>query len=197
VRRFHLRWDKATEAAHLLESSAIGSYRWLGGPSLSGSEMATVTVTQWGFFARVRFYNPFRDLFASSFIFKLNFSPDIILVEEFGGREIEEPMATPSRATFLFYLFLNPKDCDALVGDLEERYKLIFKKFSKGKADFWYWSQAIRSTVPIAWPWLKKLVLKPVAWFSGWLVAHGLLNDGSLLEFVKNMLAEWTKRVRG
>lgn len=104
----------------------------------------------------------------------------------------------PSRnAEYLFYLFLDPKDCDALVGDLDERYKLIFEKFGKGKADFWYWSQAIRSTGPIVWAWFKKLVMKPVLWLSSSLIAHGLLKDGLLLEFAKNVLAELVKRVRG
>ncbi len=30
-----------------------------------------------------------------------------------------------SNAEFLFYLFLDAKNCDALVGDLEERYKIV------------------------------------------------------------------------
>lgn len=100
-------------------------------------------------------------------------------------------------AEYLFYFFLDAKTCDALVGDLDQRYKLIRKKFGKGKANFWYWSQALRSTGPIAWQWFKKLMLKPVLWVSSWLVAHGLLNDGSALEFVNHFLAELTKRIRG
>ena len=100
-------------------------------------------------------------------------------------------------AEFLFYLFMSPKDCDALVGDLEERYKLIHKKFGARRANFWYWSQAIRSVGPIAWQWFKQLVLKPVLAVATWLLTHDLLKDGSLLEWVKNICAELTKRIRG
>jgi hypothetical protein len=94
----------------------------------------------------------------------------------------------PLNAEFLFYLFLDTKTCDGLVGDLEERYKLIFQNFGKGRADFWYWSMAIRSTGPIAWAWFKKLVMKPVLWVSSSLITHGLL---------KGLVAELVKRVRG
>jgi hypothetical protein len=62
----------------------------------------------------------------------------------------------PINAEFLFYLFLPSQKCDALVGDLEERYKLIHKKFGARHANFWYWSMAIRSVWPIFWAWTKK-----------------------------------------
>src|SRR5262249_53715933 len=71
-------------------------------------------------------------------------------------------LGPPSVVQFLFYLFLDPQNCDALVGDLEERYRLIRKKFGKRKADFWYWTQAIHSVCPVAWRWCKNLVMKPV-----------------------------------
>ncbi len=58
---------------------------------------------------------------------------------------------TPKGAEFLFYLFLDPQNCDALVGDLEERHKLIRKKFGQRRANFWYWTQALRSVGPIVW----------------------------------------------
>jgi hypothetical protein len=98
----------------------------------------------------------------------------------------------PRSAEFLFYLFLDAKNCDAIVGDLEERYKLIYKKFGKGKADFWYWSQAIRSVGPIVWVWAKKLVMKPVVAAITWAAANHLLKDGSWLV----MIAEVWKRIR-
>jgi hypothetical protein len=66
--------------------------------------------------------------------------------------------APPVNAQFLFYLFLDAKNCDALVGDLEERYKLIFKKFGASRANFWYWTQAIRSVGPIVWKWTKAVM---------------------------------------
>jgi hypothetical protein len=64
----------------------------------------------------------------------------------------------PLNAEFLFYIFLDPKNCDALVGDLEERYGLIRKKFGASRANFWYWTQTIRSVGPIASAWLKNVL---------------------------------------
>jgi hypothetical protein len=64
----------------------------------------------------------------------------------------------PLNATFLLYLFYDAKNCDALVGDLEERYKLIRKKFGARRANFWYWVQVITSVGPIVWAASKKLV---------------------------------------
>lgn len=66
--------------------------------------------------------------------------------------------AAPINAEFLFYLFLDAQNCDAIVGDLEERYRIIGRKFGKRRADFWYWTQAIRSVGPIAWAALQRLV---------------------------------------
>ena len=42
-------------------------------------------------------------------------------------------------------------------GDLEERYRIIRRKFGTRRAAFWYWTQAIRSVGPIAWLAIKKL----------------------------------------
>ena len=102
----------------------------------------------------------------------------------------------PRNAEFLFYLFLDAERCDALAGDLEERHKLIRRKFGVRRANFWYWTQAIRSVGPIACAWIKKAALKPVLAISTWLLTHGLL-DGSLHEWVKNIFAGLTKRIRG
>jgi hypothetical protein len=67
----------------------------------------------------------------------------------------------PINAEFLLYLFMSPENCDAFVGDLEERYRLIKCKFGARRANIWYRTQAIRSVWPIAWAWAKKATLKP------------------------------------
>ena len=64
----------------------------------------------------------------------------------------------PVNAEFLFYLFLDSKLCDALVGDLEERYQLIHEKFGARRANLWYWVQVMTSVGPIAWAATKKLL---------------------------------------
>jgi hypothetical protein len=98
----------------------------------------------------------------------------------------------PLNAEFLFYIFLETQNCDALVGDLEERYRLIFKKFGARKANFWYWTQAIRSVGPIVWAWAKKAAAKPVFDVIAWAVAKGLVGHDSWLV----SLAEMWKRIR-
>ena len=98
----------------------------------------------------------------------------------------------PLAAQFLFYYFLDAQNCDALVGDLEERYRIIRKKFGTGRANFWYWSQAIRSVGPIVWAWGKKVALKPVIGVVAWAVARGLVDHDSWLV----ALVEMWKRIR-
>lgn len=102
---------------------------------------------------------------------------------------IEHP---PRTAEFLFYLFLDAKNCDALVGDLEERYKIIHQTFGARRANFSYWTQAIRSVGPIAWAWAKRMLLKPVIGVIGWALARGLVGHDSWLTAVVEIL----KRIR-
>jgi hypothetical protein len=98
----------------------------------------------------------------------------------------------PRNAEFLFYIFMTPANCDALVGDLEERYKLIYKKFGRRRANLWYWTQTVTSLGPIVWAWSKKVSMKPVLAVLGWAVAKGLIgHDGWLAALV-----ELLKKVR-
>jgi hypothetical protein len=98
----------------------------------------------------------------------------------------------PLNAKYLFYLFLDAKNCDALVGDLEERHRLMRKKFGARRANFWYWTQALTSVGPIVWAWGKKIVMKPVVAAITWAAAKHLLSDGSWLL----MITEMWKRIR-
>ena len=100
--------------------------------------------------------------------------------------------AAPINAEFLFYLFLDAKNCDAIVGDLVERCKLIHKKFGARRASFWYRTQAIRSVGPIVWAWGKKIALKPVIGVVAWAVAKRLVTYDSWLA----ALVEIWKRIR-
>jgi hypothetical protein len=63
----------------------------------------------------------------------------------------------PINAEFLFYLFMTPQNCDAIVGDFEERYKIIYGKFGRRRANFWYWLQVVISLRPIIATAMKKL----------------------------------------
>jgi hypothetical protein len=108
------------------------------------------------------------------------------------GKRSTSSTTPPQNASFLFYLFTTPKNCDALVGDLEERYKLIHKRFGRRRANFWYWTQVLTSVGPIAWAWAKKVIMKPAIAFAGWAVARGLVGHDSWLA----ALVELWKKVR-
>jgi len=109
-----------------------------------------------------------------------------------GTSRLRSGVCPPLNAEFLFYLFLDAKNCDALVGDLEERYRVIRRKFGSRRANFWYWTQAIRSVGPVAWAWVKNVVMKPIIGVIGWAVAKGLLAHDSWLA----ALAEVWRRIR-
>ena len=70
----------------------------------------------------------------------------------------------PIDAKYLFHIFLNRQNCDALVGDLEERYRLIRKQFGQRRADLWYWIQTMRSVEPIMWRAIRKLSGLAMLW---------------------------------
>jgi hypothetical protein len=70
------------------------------------------------------------------------------------GTDIKPPL----NAEFLLYLLMTPQNCDALVGDLEERYRTIRKRFGARRANFWYWVQVFTSVGPIIWAATKRLL---------------------------------------
>jgi hypothetical protein len=43
-------------------------------------------------------------------------------------RQSNEKRNPPLNAVFLFYLFMTRQNCDAIVGDLEERYRIISRE---------------------------------------------------------------------
>ncbi len=98
----------------------------------------------------------------------------------------------PLNAEYLFYFFLDENNCDALVGDLEGRYRLIHKRFGKRRADFWYWKETIRSAGPIVWAWARKISIKPLAALVAWAAAKGILGHDSWLA----ALVETWRRIR-
>jgi hypothetical protein len=66
----------------------------------------------------------------------------------------------PINAKLSFSVFLEKQSLDALVGDLEERYRVIRRTFGKRLANLWYWTQAFRSVGPIAWAATRAVVKK-------------------------------------
>ena len=107
------------------------------------------------------------------------------------SRRRHSPKASAS-ATFLFYLFLDFQNAKAQVGDIEERFPRMVKKFGLRKAQRWVWSQALRSLAPIIWAWGRNIVMKPVIGVIAWAVAKGFVCHDSWLTSV---IEVW-KRIR-
>jgi hypothetical protein len=57
----------------------------------------------------------------------------------------------PPTSNFVFRPFMNPEGCDALLGDLEERYKHLRRKLGLFRADFWYLKETMLSVGPVIW----------------------------------------------
>lgn len=87
----------------------------------------------------------------------------------------------PLDATVLFYLFLPPKQTESLLGDLLERHSLLSHKFGKGKADLWYWHQALGSAVIIVVASTMEFLTRIVVAVVTWAAAARLLSTDSLL----------------
>ena len=133
-------------------------------------------------FAAFCFFSPYLGKRYPSYGYSLDFFSGALAYRSLRRRYGNGPRVTPPKnAEFLFYCFLDAQNCDALVGDLEERYKLIHTKFGSRKANFWYWTQAIRSVVPIAWAWGKRVAVKPLIGVVAWAVAKGLIGHDSWL----------------
>jgi hypothetical protein len=122
----------------------------------------------------------------------VSFRIDIQLSDSSRHSQATTAVAPPRNAEFLFYLFMTPQNCDAFVGDQEERYKLIHKRFGSRRANFWYWTQTVTSLGPIVWAWAKKVVMKPLVAIAAWAVAKGLVGYDSWLA----ALADLWKRIR-
>lgn len=67
------------------------------------------------------------------------------------------PTGSQSSATRLFGLLVSQDVRDALIGDLEERYGMIFKSRGVHAATRWFWQEVIHSFFSLAFDALKRL----------------------------------------
>jgi hypothetical protein len=75
-------------------------------------------------------------------------------------RLFTQPSATsplPTGVAPLFTLFVPQKDCNVVIGDLQERYSISFIALGQRRATVWLWRQVITSLWPFAWAWLKRI----------------------------------------
>jgi hypothetical protein len=60
----------------------------------------------------------------------------------------------PANLEFILHLLMSRADCEALIGDLEEQYRILVERLGKTKADLWYTKQVSTSI----WPLLRDSV---------------------------------------
>lgn len=70
---------------------------------------------------------------------------------------LKDTRRPPLNAAYLLYVFLSKNDPEAVAGDLEERWRKIKKKFGVRRANFWYWTQVVRSLWPFGLAALKRV----------------------------------------
>jgi hypothetical protein len=60
----------------------------------------------------------------------------------------------PANLELLLHLAMSPADCEALIGDLEERYRKLATRLGRKRADIWYAKQVLTSI----WPLLRDMI---------------------------------------
>lgn len=65
----------------------------------------------------------------------------------------------PKGAEFVLYLLLSKEDRESIPGDLQEEFiEVILPRFGRRRASVWYWTQVVRSILPLATARLLRLV---------------------------------------
>jgi hypothetical protein len=63
----------------------------------------------------------------------------------------------PANLDFILYFLMSRADCDALIGDLQERYSHLVERLGKARADLWYAKQVLASVWPLLSSWVRRL----------------------------------------
>lgn len=63
----------------------------------------------------------------------------------------------PLNAEYLLYFVLPRDDREVVIGDLLESYGRLLRRFSKRRADFWYYKEVVASMFPLAGRALLKI----------------------------------------
>jgi hypothetical protein len=92
--------------------------------------------------------------FHTKFFIRIN----IAILNKLGFIETDadpQDLVTPPKlAEYLIYLFFPRKDREAILGDLEEDFHEVHKKFGLRQARLQYWAQVFRSL----WPIIRALI---------------------------------------
>ena len=77
---------------------------------------------------------------------------------------------SPKFAEYLIYFILSKQDRVNLIGDLEEEYGEVLKKFGRKAASVWYYKQVFTSIRPVVWNRLVRW--GAIAWIGDWIRRH-------------------------
>src|SRR5262249_10907529 len=81
-----------------------------------------------------------------------------ILTQEFQASLAEQANSPPSIAEFLLTALATTRTAEAMIGDLNERFRDERKKFGRSRAIRLYWARALRSLWPLLWRAIGKAV---------------------------------------
>jgi hypothetical protein len=71
--------------------------------------------------------------------------------------ETPDQAQPPANLDFILYFLMSRADCDALIGDLQERYSHLVERLGKVRADLWYAKQVSASVWPLLSSWVRRL----------------------------------------
>lgn len=91
-----------------------------------------------------------------------NISFDYFSLVYFGKEITRKSNKPPKLAEYLVYFLVPRKNRDAFLGDLDEDFQEIRKKFGLRKAKFHYWFQVLRSIPPLIGESALKMVVASI-----------------------------------
>lgn len=81
-----------------------------------------------------------------------------------------DPSKPPKFGEYLLYFFLSKPNRINLLGDLEEEFGEVYKKFGRWPAKLFYYKNVACSFAPLIWRRLAKW--GTIAWIGDWLRRH-------------------------
>jgi transcriptional regulator with XRE-family HTH domain len=115
-----------------------------------------------------RFYEPVSDQIVS---------PELTIPRASTAQATETQRRPPKFAEYLLYFFLTKSERINLIGDTEEEYSEVLKKFGRRKADVWFYKQVFDS--------LRPLIRRSIA--KAGLVIWVVRNAGRGVEFLQRL----------
>jgi hypothetical protein len=91
----------------------------------------------------------------------------------------------PANLEFILYLLMSRADCEALIGDLEEQYRILVERLGKTRTDLWYTKQVFTSIWPLLRDSVRRLTNSTV--INGLCLVLRFCGLGSMAEDLKQL----------